>query len=144
VLTAVDTAVNEQGLHAAGFITYEASAAFELATRERIDGLPLVWFGLYDAPQPVDAPRSGSDYSFQDWQPALDADTYTTAIHRIKAHIARGDTYQVNFTFPVHTRFEGEPWALFADLVQAQQAQHTAFVDIGRFAICSASPELFF
>lgn len=144
VLATVDTAVNTQGVHAAGFIAYEAAAALGLATQPGLDSLPLVWFGLYAAPQPVDVPRATGDYAFHDWQPALDRDTYTAAIHHIKAAIARGDTYQVNYTFPVHARFEGDPWALFAGLVQAQQAQHTAYVDTGRFVICSASPELFF
>lgn len=144
VLAAVDTAVNTQGLHAAGFIAYEAAGAFGLATRPGLDDLPLVWFGLYAAPQPVNRPLATGDYAFHDWQPALDREAYTAAIHHIKAAIARGDTYQVNYTFPVHARFEGDPWALFAGLVQAQQAQHTAYVDTGRFVICSASPELFF
>ena len=33
---------------------------------------------------------------------------------------------------------------MFADLAQAQQADYAAFIDTGRHAICSASPELFF
>jgi para-aminobenzoate synthetase/4-amino-4-deoxychorismate lyase len=50
----------------------------------------------------------------------------------------------VNYTFRLRTRFEGDPWALFGDLALAQQAQYAAFVDTDTFAICSASPELFF
>jgi hypothetical protein len=40
--------------------------------------------------------------------------------------------------------FDGEPWAFFADLTAAQPTEYAAFIDTGRFALCSASPELFF
>jgi para-aminobenzoate synthetase/4-amino-4-deoxychorismate lyase len=40
--------------------------------------------------------------------------------------------------------FSGDPRALFADLVDAQRGRHCAFIRIGDWAICSASPELFF
>ncbi|MDP5016693.1 MAG: chorismate-binding protein, partial [Dolichospermum sp.] len=38
----------------------------------------------------------------------------------------------------------GNAWELFLKLVQAQKADYGAYVDIDNFAICSASPELFF
>jgi para-aminobenzoate synthetase/4-amino-4-deoxychorismate lyase len=50
----------------------------------------------------------------------------------------------VNFTFPLEAPLEEEPAALFARLVAAQRPRHAAYVDLGRFAIVSASPELFF
>ena len=50
----------------------------------------------------------------------------------------------MNYTFPQYASFAGEPLAYFAELVAAQQAEYAAYLDIGRFAICSASPELFF
>ena len=40
--------------------------------------------------------------------------------------------------------FNGDTWELFIKLVQAQNADYGAYVDIDNFAICSASPELFF
>ncbi|MDI6798273.1 MAG: bifunctional anthranilate synthase component I family protein/class IV aminotransferase, partial [Desulfatibacillaceae bacterium] len=59
-------------------------------------------------------------------------------------HIFSGNTYQVNYTFRMEAPFAGDPLALFGALAHAQQSPLCAFVDTGDFAVCSASPELFF
>ena len=46
----VATAVTQHNLYAAGFITYEAAAAFNQTVHFPVDGLPLLWFGLYHQP----------------------------------------------------------------------------------------------
>ncbi|MEM9405585.1 MAG: aminodeoxychorismate synthase component I, partial [Acidobacteriota bacterium] len=69
---------------------------------------------------------------------------YRETVARIKELIAAGDTYQVNFTFRLAASFEGDPWALFLQLMKHQPGNHAAFLDLGDWAICSASPELFF
>ena len=92
----------------------------------------------------MEPPAPGGDYRFGAWQPALDFPAYAAALDRIKAAIARGDTYQANFTFPLRADFAGEPLTLFAALSAAQRANYGAYLDLGRFVICSASPELFF
>ncbi|HUE99073.1 MAG TPA: aminodeoxychorismate synthase component I, partial [Anaerolineales bacterium] len=78
-----------------------------------------------------------------DWQPSTDCETYNSAIVRIKNHIAEGRTYQVNYTMRLQTNFNGSAWDLFLHLAQNQN-QHAAYVDAGRYVVCSASPELFF
>ena len=75
---------------------------------------------------------------------SIDRDEYACAFRRIKEHIASGDTYQLNFTFRLRAPFDGDPRAVFADLVAAQRGDWNAYVDLGTHAICSASPELFF
>ena len=152
-LVELETAVRAENLYAAGFIAYEAAAAFELAVHEPVEGLPLLWFGLFEDYEEIGDWRLETDelvsnlqspVSGSNWQPAVSRAAYDAAIAQIKAHIAAGDTYQVNYTFPQQTSFTGEPLAYFAELVAAQQAAYAAYLDIGRFAICSASPELFF
>ena len=59
---------------------------------------------------------------------------------RVKQEIADGTTYQVNLTFPLTAAFDGDPLALFADIVDAQQGAYSAFLRVGDRAICSASP----
>jgi para-aminobenzoate synthetase/4-amino-4-deoxychorismate lyase len=133
------------GLWAAGFVSYEAAAAFGFAVRPPEPGLPLVWFGLYreavDATAPAvdDAPVAAST-----WEPALDPGAYARAFEALQERIARGDTYQVNFTFPLRAAFGADPWAFFRSLRLLQRGGHAAYVDTGRFVVCSASPELFF
>lgn len=144
-LREIERAVEEESLYAAGYLAYEAGAAYGLSTHASpADAPPLLWFGLYSAYQTTDAPVCGGAYRFGEWQPSLAFDTYARAIARIKDAIAAGDTYQANYTFHLQTTFEGDPWALFADLAAAQQADYCAYVHLGRFVVCSASPELFF
>ena len=141
----VEQAVEGGGLLAAGYLAYEAAAAYGLSVHPpEPDGPPLLWFGLFRRREEVEPPAPGGDYRFGAWQPALDFPAYAAALDRIKAAIARGDTYQANFTFPLRADFAGEPLTLFAALSAAQRADYGAYLDLGRFVICSASPELFF
>ena len=145
-LRTVETAVSTHNLTAAGYISYEAAAALDLEVHAPPpDGLPLLWFGLYRQPEPLTAlPPAAGAYQIGAWRPALGPEAYAAAIARIKDHIAAGETYQVNFTFPLHADFRGDPWTLFHDLAQAQQAGYMAYLDLGRHVIACASPELFF
>lgn len=141
----IERAVEEEGLHAAGYLAYEAGAAYGLSVHEPDpDGPPLLWFGLFRGWEAVEPPAPGGAYQFGEWRPSLDYPTYLAVIARIKDAIAAGDTYQANFTFHQRTTFEGDPRALFANLAAAQRADYCAYIDLGRFVVCSASPELFF
>lgn len=140
-----ERAVAEEGLYAAGYLAYEAGAAYGLGVHPADpDGPPLLWFGLFPGWEAIEPPAPGGDYRFGEWRPSLDVAAYAAAIARIKDTIAAGYTYQANFTFQLRASFSGDPWALFADLSGAQRANFCAYVDLGRHVICSASPELFF
>jgi para-aminobenzoate synthetase / 4-amino-4-deoxychorismate lyase len=133
------------GLWAAGFLAYEAAAAFGLAVRPPQAGLPLLWFGLYREAVPSHAPvASAGGSAVGPWEPTLDASRYASALATLEERIGWGDTYQVNFTFPLRAPFAADPSAYFASLVQTQRSRHAAYLDTGRFAVCSVSPELFF
>ncbi len=155
-LQKIETAVKQHNLYAAGFITYEAAAAFDLAVHPSSE-LPLLWFGLFAEKAVSFQPSAFSPQSqsrnthhasrttqVPNWKPSLAFNQYDTAIQTIKNHIARGSTYQVNYTFHLQRQFTDDPFAYFQALAAAQQAAYMAYLDIGRFAICSASPELFF
>ena len=143
----VARAVQSEGCYAAGFVTYEAAAAFGLpAHPPPADGLPLVCFGLF-APDRVTSqarPRPSGPYEAGPWVPTLDHAGYLDAIRRIRSLIEAGDTYQINFTFRLRSRWSGDPLALLADLDAAQMGAWGAWVDTGQHVVCSASPELFF
>jgi len=143
-VAAVERAVEGEGLFAAGYLGYEAAAAYGLASHSsEADGPPPLWFGLFRRRTEVAPPPERGDFRLGEWQPTLDFLAYAAAIDRIKAAIARGDTYQVNFTFHLSAAFDDEPRALFGALVAAQRADFCAYLDLGRFVVCSASPELF-
>lgn len=157
--------IKVNGWYAAGFLSYEAASAFdtnlqthasntlindhallslqEPSYSEQFANFPYLWFGLYAEPRVVALPNSAQTKEILNWQPSIDQKTYNSAIARIKDHIAEGRTYQVNFTMHLQTDFTGNAWDFFLQLAQNQN-NHAAYMDIGRYVICSASPELFF
>ncbi|HJR61185.1 MAG TPA: aminodeoxychorismate synthase component I [Vicinamibacterales bacterium] len=141
----VEEAVRD-GSYAAGFVTYEAAAAFGLPARPVAGGLPLVCFGVFapSSVEPVSRLPFSGEARFGEWQPSIDHYAYLEAVEAIKSHIEAGDTYQINFTFRMTAPFGGDPSAAMRDLYSGQAGPWSAYVDIGDHVICSASPELFF
>jgi para-aminobenzoate synthetase / 4-amino-4-deoxychorismate lyase len=137
------------GLYAAGYIAYEAAPAFDPSlTTHLACRLPLAWFGIYEkritTPPANESPPGPPRWRTGPWRAAVGESAYHGAIARIRELIAAGDTYQVNYTFPMNARFEGDAMAWFRHLCRAQQSDYAAFVDTGRFQVLSVSPELFF
>jgi para-aminobenzoate synthetase/4-amino-4-deoxychorismate lyase len=136
-----------RGAYAVGFIAYEAAAAFDAAFPPSAPpaDFPLVWFGLYDRAERIGPPPClEGQFELAAWRASISVDEYHAAICRIKRAIESGDTYQVNYTFRLRGAFRGDPWALFLALQEAQYAPYAAYLNLGRFHICSVSPELFF
>jgi len=146
VLTQVELAAAD-GLYAAGFVAYEAASALnpDLPTVLPVDGLPLAWFAIFRERHSVDA---GAELTISTVDVALEPlnslEGYTGDVGRIRNYIAAGDCYQVNHTFQLRGTFKGGPSDLYSRIGTAQRAPFCAYLDIGRFAILSASPELFF
>ena len=144
LLEEAERLVRVAGNYAAGWVGYEAAPAFDRAFCTRpATAFPPACLGIFGPPAVLEAlpaprplPRSA------DWQPTVSRDEYSAAIGRIKGHIARGDTYQVNYTLRLASAFAADPWELF--LTTCRDAPYAAFIDTGAFALCSASPELFF
>jgi para-aminobenzoate synthetase/4-amino-4-deoxychorismate lyase len=137
-----------QERYAAGFLSYEAAPAFDpaLKTQHAAD-FPLLWFGVYDAAQErtldefVNATGPVAD---ERWEPSITAEHYARVFDELQELIRNGDTYQVNYTYRMRTRLTSDPFALFLRLAAAQLPPFGAYIDTGEWAICSASPELFF
>lgn len=139
--------VDAEGLWAVGFLAYEAAPAFDraLVVREVMDSLPLAWFALCAAPQRVqlsDVGAGGPQVAF-DWTACATRADYEAAIARIRRYIEEGDSYQVNYTLRMRAPFAGDDAALFLAMQANGGARYGAWIDSGRFALSSASPELF-
>ena len=150
-LAVIEKRVQSEGLYAAGFVSYEASAAFDsaLKTKDDSSGFPLLWFGLYHKPKEIDfATRAveGQEPSglTTDWDSSISNEEYVAAVDQVKEYIQSGDTYQVNFSFRLLAALKRDLWGFFVDLISAQGAGYGAFVNTPEWAVCSASPELFF
>jgi para-aminobenzoate synthetase/4-amino-4-deoxychorismate lyase len=145
----------DDGLHAAGWLSYEAGYGLEPrlvplmpdARRE-----PLVWFGLFRRRRRLDRAdvdnfwrerTQGTSYDMSPLVPALAREDYLAAFARIQDWLAAGDVYQINLTFDAIAGFSGDPLALHAALRQAQPVAHGSFIAAGDWCISSHSPELF-
>jgi para-aminobenzoate synthetase/4-amino-4-deoxychorismate lyase len=145
VLRKVEARVDADGLWAAGYIAYEAGPAFDPAFRACASGpLPLIHFGLHRAPrlEPLPPPRAAARPRYH-WTPSVARNDYDAAIARIRRLIEEGEAYQVNYTLRLRAPIEEPPWELFLRAVDANAPRHGAYLDCGRFVICSASPEMF-
>jgi len=109
-LEEVERLVNENGWTATGFVSYEAAPAFDPSLRVRsAHGFPLLWFGLYEAPQIIkrsDVFHESEALPALSWQPDVEKETYNESIRIIKDRIAHGKTYQVNYTMRLNADFE--------------------------------------
>ena len=91
------------------------------------------------------AEQSGSaTYGVTGIHPALQEAEFAQAIDAIHRYIEAGDTYQVNFTFPLRFSMHGDPVALYAALRARQPVPYGALVAMpDGSAVLSLSPELF-
>jgi para-aminobenzoate synthetase/4-amino-4-deoxychorismate lyase len=151
VLTEVERAT-DAGRWAYGYVAYEAAAGLDphLAVHGSTPmGMPLVWFGICDEPFPVPPlePARPTDVrtpGTAQWHPTWTAAEHADGVARIRERIAAGDTFQCNLTVRMAGRLAGDPFDLYRDLALGQRGAHNAYLDLGRFVVASASPELFF
>jgi para-aminobenzoate synthetase/4-amino-4-deoxychorismate lyase len=156
VLAAVEDATRA-GKFAFGYLAYEAAPGLDptlVVHPPTADGPPLAWFALTDRPLSVpvvDLRQPGQPggstatpgYTVR-WRPGWTAAEHRAGVDRIRQRIGAGDTFQCNYTVRLHGQFDGDAHALYTDLAAGQRGADNAYLDLGRFVIASASPELFF
>jgi para-aminobenzoate synthetase / 4-amino-4-deoxychorismate lyase len=152
-LAAVDAAT-ERGLWAGGFLSYEAAPGLDpaLSVRARdpadpFSDLPLLWFALFEDVADVELPDPTAEEPgapLDAWVPSIARGQFDAAIAEIRERIAAGDTYQVNYTLRLRAGIEGDERGLYRDLCLAQRGSYASYLNLGRYRVLSASPELFF
>ncbi|MFD1334696.1 aminodeoxychorismate synthase component I [Oceanobacillus iheyensis] len=135
-----------QGYYAGGYISYEAGEGFDANLKTSDDfELPLIMMGIYKEPlnivDELEYPRLSQRF---DWEMSTSKEKYLKQVSSIKNSIAQGDTYQVNYTVRLHSGDEVSDHDIYEKLSKAQQANYCAHLQLGRYSIVSASPELFF
>ncbi|MBN2036543.1 MAG: chorismate-binding protein, partial [Chitinispirillaceae bacterium] len=151
----------------AGYLTYEAAYGLEEKFSSLVPGSTsfpqdLLWFGMFDEPYIFDHVAGTWNRSPYDGAPMLERGrkpktaetphvhltinnaTYERSLEKIKALIAAGDVYQVNFTYDVQVKTGLDSWDFYRRLREEQPVPFCAFIKTGRMTIASLSPELFF
>jgi para-aminobenzoate synthetase/4-amino-4-deoxychorismate lyase len=175
-------AEQERGRYVAGYLAYEAGAAYGLTVRDPgPDALPPAWMAVYPpesltvVPQAewrryldqVDVSRVAQALARIRPELSVSREQYIDAISRVRAYIAAGDTYQVNYTvrgrFPLGAAGAAsagaapdeaapdgaaladaiDPLDYFLALVIRQQVPYAAYLDLGDAQVVSLSPEMF-
>ena len=139
----------QDGLHAAGFLGYEAGAQFVPNLSPVANGRQA-WFGLFndfkEIPADVVASRlpdpAGSWLS--ELRPSISRSDYNRAFATVQEYIHAGDIYQANLTFPLTADYAGDPLALYAALRARACAGYGGVIWTGQTHYLSFSPELFF
>jgi len=133
----------EEGFWLLGFVAYKAASAFDaaLACRPEPEGLPLAMFAVFRSRS---APRERHDFLCGPWQSMLPRHAFDVGVASIHRDIAAGRCYQVNYTAKLRAAFLGDGAALFDALRRSQPGAYSAYLDFGRWQVCSVSPELFF
>ncbi|MDA3851821.1 MAG: aminodeoxychorismate synthase component I [Spirochaetaceae bacterium] len=153
----IESMVEEQGLFAVGFISYEAAPAFDsaLSCHPPMEGLPLMYFELHGSF--LQGPLHhllDQELPFMDnfppdsWKPLISPQEYQDSIHEIHRYLKQGDSYQVNYTMPLKgpglSSSREAQLSFFQRILQAQQCRYASWMDIGDQQVLSFSPELFF
>jgi para-aminobenzoate synthetase component I len=143
---AMETA-RRSGLWLAGYAAYELGYALEpklgpLLPARRAG--PLLCFAAFRAPGGADfSPHAGRAAEVT-LEPEWSSADYARRFDRVIAYIRAGDVYQINLTFPMRGRFEGDPLALYARLRARQPVALGGVFALGDDTIVCCSPELFF
>jgi para-aminobenzoate synthetase/4-amino-4-deoxychorismate lyase len=159
----------EEGFYLAGYLGYELGYLLEprLAEsfRPRQSGrtlpvLPLADLGVFHKPLVYDhltashsggeawpagtGTGSGQGFRISNLELNLGRDEYLKAIRRVKAYIAAGDTYQVNYTLKILFDFAGSIPDFYCNLRRNQSVSYGGLIQNNDTAILTFSPELFF
>jgi para-aminobenzoate synthetase/4-amino-4-deoxychorismate lyase len=143
-------AARAAGLHAAGYIAYEAGHALEPRLHTPQGDGPLLWFGLFDVVETIpaaDVPAMLPDPAAA-WvgaaQPAISRAEYDRAFAQVHDWIEAGDIYQANLSFRATVALLGDPLAAYAAIRRRAAAGYGGVVWTGSDWLLSFSPELFF
>ena len=142
------------GLHAAGYLAYEAGFTLESKFADKAENLdmptPLAWFGLFEDYQKIDAkalpaqlPNPAGAW-LGPLRPKVARGDYDAAFNEVKRYITNGDIYQANLTFRAEADYAGNPLALYAALRSRSAAGYGGVIWTGDDWFLSFSPELFF
>lgn len=82
-------------------------------------------------------------FSLQNLRPRTLPEAYHDKVRRAKTYITEGDVYEVNLSHQLEGDFDGEPYALFQDMLRRGPVPFAAYLRIGGVHACCASPERF-
>jgi para-aminobenzoate synthetase / 4-amino-4-deoxychorismate lyase len=144
-----------QGLHAAGYVSYELGYVLEPRLTPLLPeprSVPLLWFGLFRSREVFEGEAATrwlhSRTTGRGYAGPLRFDetlrSYEPKFAIVHDYILAGDVYQVNLTFPARFGFFGDALSLYTALRPHAQSGCGAYLFDGTRSVLSLSPERFF
>lgn len=137
----------KQGYHLAGYAGYELGYALEpRLARSGIPraATPMIRFGVFGPPATLTDVLDRSHQIDIATTPAWSLSDYARRFAACRDYIYAGDVYQINLTFPLRGRHDGDPLALYRALRRRQPPAYGGVVALGGETVVSLSPEIFF
>ena len=119
----------------AGYIRY---SAFSKTNSE----FPLLYFEVFENYEQF-LPDKSRNFVLNP-VPCITFEEYSNAIKTIKNEIAKGNTYEVNYTYDFEIPFKGNDFELFQSLLAKQKTPYNFYLKNEYDTVLSFSPELFF
>ena len=142
------------GAHVVLSLSYESLAAFGLPQSDKISATPWLQALAFTAPRTLNraqaldwlAAQSDAQIHLAPATPLVNEAQFSEHIATIRALIAAGDTYQVNYTFPLRGELlahgDAPLAALYHQLVADLKIPYGAFLNLPHNSLLSCSPEL--
>ena len=130
-----------KGFYLLGYIRYDAKNIF--LGKSISSDLPLIYFEVYEDYtnyEPYTPQKDISIYS----EAELSYEQYKDALIKIKEHISKGNTYEVNYTYPYKVYTNTDSLTLYNYLLQKQTTEYNTYIANEWEELLSFSPELFF
>ena len=137
----------KQGYHLAGYAGYELGYALEpRLARSGIPraATPMIRFGVFGPPASLTDVLDRADPIDIPTTPAWSLADYARRFAACRDYIYAGDVYQINLTFPLRGRYDGDPLELYRALRRRQPPAYGGMVVLGEETVVSLSPEIFF
>lgn len=84
-----------------------------------------------------------SDYAEVDFLSQISRNEYFGKVHEIKNKIADGDFYELNYSYPLTGRWQGNSYTLYQKMREINPVPFGAFLRMNEGAVCCISPERF-
>lgn len=137
-----------EGFYLAGWISYEASPAFDKrhVVNSGSENLPLVYFQAarkVDKISLEDLAAVNDSIRVENVAHAISEEEYKSSCSKVLNYIKEGDIYQVNYSFRCQFELPVDPLELFTIVEKQHPVPHSFYIDSGEWQVLSHSPELF-
>lgn len=91
----------------------------------------------------IDTPYFSGYLEAGSLKPGISKTAYKKRIRHIQEMIREGDFYELNFSYPLESRFAGDCYELYRKMRQVNPVPFGSYIEMDDLAICCSSPERF-